>query len=115
MDAAPPAAGSTASLPESVTVHRADPAPRTARHSARDRRRRRLRVGAWLPAGLVTVLIGAALVSHDVSVRDLASFAGYLVVGVTVPGVLVLRALLGGRRTLAEELAAGTALGYAVE
>ncbi|GAA3444119.1 hypothetical protein GCM10018955_35570 [Planomonospora venezuelensis] len=72
-------------------------------------------MGAWLPAGLVTVLIGAALVSHDVSVRDLASFAGYLVVGVTVPGVLVLRALLGGRRTLAEELAAGTALGYAVE
>ncbi|MFC3820224.1 hypothetical protein ACFOSO_16630 [Planomonospora venezuelensis] len=69
----------------------------------------------WLPAVSLAAFLAVVLEVYGVAPSDTAAFAGYLVVGVTVPGVLVLRALLGGRRTLAEELAAGTALGYAVE
>ncbi|MFG1971054.1 hypothetical protein ACGFJC_17180 [Nonomuraea fuscirosea] len=50
-----------------------------------------------------------------VSARDLAFFAAYLGAGVLIPGTLLWRALTGGGRSLAEELAAGLALGYAVE
>ncbi|MEU8359220.1 hypothetical protein AB0C27_24685 [Nonomuraea sp. NPDC048882] len=50
-----------------------------------------------------------------VSARDLAFFTAYLGAGVLLPGTLLWRALTGGGRSLAEELAAGLALGYAVE
>ncbi|WP_346110125.1 hypothetical protein [Nonomuraea maheshkhaliensis] len=50
-----------------------------------------------------------------VSARDLAFFAAYLGAGVLLPGTLLWRALTGGGRSLAEEPAAGLALGYAVE
>nr|BFE86341.1 hypothetical protein GCM10020093_089420 [Planobispora longispora] len=52
---------------------------------------------------------------YGVSVTDTAWFAGYLLLGLTLPGVLVLRALHDGRRSLPEEIALGVALGYAVE
>ncbi|MCA2224402.1 hypothetical protein [Nonomuraea aurantiaca] len=69
----------------------------------------------WVPVGLVVLVAVAALVWRGVSVRDLAVFGGYIGVGVLVPGTLLWRALAGGRGSLAEELAAGLALGYAVE
>ncbi|MEV6151247.1 hypothetical protein AB0L53_12985 [Nonomuraea sp. NPDC052129] len=69
----------------------------------------------WVPVGLVGLVAAAALVWRGVSVRDIAAFGGYIGIGVLVPGTLLWRALARGRGSLAEELAAGLALGYAVE
>ncbi|MEU8145254.1 hypothetical protein [Nonomuraea sp. NPDC048901] len=69
----------------------------------------------WVPVGLVGLVAVAALVWRGVSVRDIVAFGGYIGVGVLVPGTLLWRALARGRGSLAEELAAGLALGYAVE
>ncbi|MEV0350343.1 hypothetical protein AB0H88_31570 [Nonomuraea sp. NPDC050680] len=69
----------------------------------------------WVPVGLVGLVAVAALVWRGVSVRDLAAFGGYIGVGVLVPGTLLWRALARGGGSLAEELAAGLALGYAIE
>ncbi|MEU7741539.1 hypothetical protein [Nonomuraea sp. NPDC049158] len=75
----------------------------------------RRRWSGWVPVGLVGLVAVAALVWRGVSVRDIAAFGGYIGVGVLVPGTLLWRALARGRGPLAEELAAGLALGYAVE
>ncbi|TDD13501.1 hypothetical protein [Nonomuraea diastatica] len=69
----------------------------------------------WAPALLVGAGTVAALLWCGVPARDLAAFAAYIGAGVALPGTLVWRALTGGGRTLAEDLAAGLALGYAVE
>ncbi|MFG1964011.1 hypothetical protein [Nonomuraea sp. NPDC049028] len=69
----------------------------------------------WVPVGLVGLVAVAALVWRGVSVRDIAAFGGYIGIGVLAPGTLLWRALARGRGSLAEELAAGLALGYAVE
>ncbi|MFB9627327.1 hypothetical protein ACFFSA_29940 [Nonomuraea helvata] len=45
----------------------------------------------------------------------MAVFFAYVAVGLTLPGVLVIRALYAGSRTLVEEIALGLALGYAME
>ncbi|MER5422729.1 hypothetical protein [Streptosporangium roseum] len=50
-----------------------------------------------------------------VSVGDMACFGAYLALGVAFPGLLLIRALYGGRRTLPEEVALGLVLGYAIE
>ncbi|MFG1707163.1 hypothetical protein ACFLIM_28605 [Nonomuraea sp. M3C6] len=47
--------------------------------------------------------------------RDLAAFGAYAGIGVALPGTLLWRALAGGGRSAAEDVAAGLALGYAVE
>ncbi|GII03250.1 hypothetical protein [Planobispora takensis] len=82
--------------------------------SARDREWRGA-VARWLPAGVTTALIVLLLGFYDVSAADTAAFAAYFTLGVTLPGTLVARALRGGGRTAAEEIAVGTALGYAIE
>ncbi|GGL05678.1 hypothetical protein [Planomonospora parontospora] len=69
----------------------------------------------WLPAVSVTALVLTVLGLYGVSVRDTTVFGLYLVLGVALPGTLVIRALWSGRRTLVEEIALGAALGYAVE
>ncbi|MEU9830628.1 hypothetical protein AB0D67_03710 [Streptosporangium sp. NPDC048047] len=79
---------------------------------------RRLRPSAawrWLPTALVTALVTGTLLFYGVSVRDLAAFGCYVALCLALPGTLLVRALYGGARTLAEELALGLALGYAVE
>ncbi|MFI7113551.1 hypothetical protein ACIBK9_45055 [Nonomuraea sp. NPDC050227] len=75
---------------------------------------RRLLAG-WLPAG--TVLGGAAwvLLWCGVPAGELAAFGAYALLGVALPGTLLWRALTGGGRSFAEDVAAGLALGYAVE
>ncbi|GAA0374373.1 hypothetical protein GCM10009530_26100 [Microbispora corallina] len=55
------------------------------------------------------------LLRYGVTPRDLLVFAVYVAFGLALPGVLLVRALHGGRRTLAEEIAFGLALGYALE
>ncbi|MGW4422906.1 hypothetical protein [Streptosporangium sp. NPDC004631] len=63
----------------------------------------------------MTVLTVVVLGFHGVSLADTALFAAYVVLGLTLPGLLLIRALYGGTRTRAEEVALGTTLGYAVE
>ncbi|MGN9836594.1 hypothetical protein ACTMTI_00595 [Nonomuraea sp. H19] len=76
--------------------------------------------GGWLgwgrlPAGFVAAGAVAVFLWCGVSARDLAAFSAYLGVGVALPGTLLWRALTGGGRSMAEDVAAGLALGYAVE
>ncbi|MGP3965785.1 hypothetical protein ACTWPT_58575 [Nonomuraea sp. 3N208] len=47
--------------------------------------------------------------------RDIVLFGAYLMLGVTLPGLLLLRWLYGEARTVVEELALGVALGYVIE
>lgn len=69
----------------------------------------------WLPAGVVCAGAVVVFLWCGVSARDLAVFAAYLGAGVALPGTLLWRALTGGGRSTAEDVAAGLALGYAVE
>ncbi|MEU0516476.1 hypothetical protein [Streptosporangium sp. NPDC006007] len=50
-----------------------------------------------------------------VSGSDISFFGVYIVLCLALPGLLLIRALYGGSRTLAEEIALGAALGYALE
>ncbi|MEU8103045.1 hypothetical protein AB0C18_04885 [Nonomuraea muscovyensis] len=69
----------------------------------------------WLPAGSVAAFTFAVLNRYGVSGTDIALFAGYVALGLALPGALTVRALSGRPRTLAEEVALGLPLGYAVE
>ncbi|MFI7443333.1 hypothetical protein [Nonomuraea indica] len=69
----------------------------------------------WLPAAALAAFTAAVLVRYGVSGADLALFAGYVTLGLALPGMLTVRALYGRSRTLAEEVALGLSLGYAVE
>ncbi|GAA3024023.1 hypothetical protein [Streptosporangium longisporum] len=73
------------------------------------------RLAGWAPAVAATALTGAVLYRHGVPGTDAALFLLYVAACVALPGVLVLRLLYGVRRTFAEEVALGLALGYAVE
>ncbi|MEV7006437.1 hypothetical protein [Streptosporangium sp. NPDC051022] len=75
----------------------------------------RARVSGWAPAAAVGAFVLAVLGRYGVSAADVALFAAYVALGLTLPGLLLLRALYGGSRTAAEEVALGTTLGYAVE
>lgn len=55
----------------------------------------RKRVLAWLPAGCLLTLTAVVLGRYGVTVGQSAVFAGYLVFGVALPGLLVVRALYG--------------------
>jgi hypothetical protein len=69
----------------------------------------------WLPTITVTTLSAAVMLYYGVSPHDLLIYAAYVTLAVALPGVLLLRSLYGGHRTLAEEIALGLALGYALE
>ncbi|GIH89506.1 hypothetical protein ACFFMN_14080 [Planobispora siamensis] len=85
-------------------------------HAVRGRRRRGTAAVRWLPALATAVLVVLVLGFYDVSAADAAAFAAYFALAIALPGTLVARALRrGGGRTLAEEIAVGTALGYAIE
>ncbi|MGP3914782.1 hypothetical protein [Nonomuraea sp. 10N515B] len=75
---------------------------------------RRLSPG-WWPAGIVAAGAVAVFLWCGVSARDLAAFAAYVGLGVALPGTLLWRALTRGGRSTAEDVAAGLALGYAME
>ncbi|MEV4457627.1 hypothetical protein [Microbispora sp. NPDC049633] len=77
--------------------------------------RRPGRLHAWLPAMSVAAFTAAVLLFYGVSVRDLLFFCAYMVVCVALPGTLLVRVLYRGRRTQAEEIALGVALGYIAE
>lgn len=78
-------------------------------------RSRRATAAAWAPA--VVAVAGLALWLHAAGTpaRDIAVFGAYLAVGITIPGALWWRAVRQGSHTVAEDLAVGTVLGYALE
>ncbi|MEV0274230.1 hypothetical protein AB0H43_36130 [Hamadaea sp. NPDC050747] len=68
----------------------------------------------YLPALVVTALAVALLRLYDVPLRTTALFGAYTIVVVALPGILVWRALRGRAGLLAEDLAGGLAVGYAL-
>ncbi|MFL6052241.1 MAG: hypothetical protein ACJ72W_04885 [Actinoallomurus sp.] len=68
----------------------------------------------WVPTALVLAVTVAVLRYYDVSFRETAVFGASVILGATVPGVLLWRACRGGSRFFAEEVAAGTVLGHAI-
>ncbi|MEU7895884.1 hypothetical protein AB0B45_23895 [Nonomuraea sp. NPDC049152] len=68
-----------------------------------------------LPGVLALVVAVGTLLAHDTPPRDVALFAAYVALGVTVPGTLLWRALTRLSLPTAVDLAAGTALGYVLE
>jgi hypothetical protein len=69
----------------------------------------------WLPAVVVVVPTAVAVHRYGVSWRDLVEFAAYLVGCLALPGMLIWRAVRRRSGSLAEDVAPGLALGYAVE
>ncbi|WP_194244137.1 hypothetical protein [Nonomuraea phyllanthi] len=88
----------------------APPANAFARLPASHRRGR-----GGLPAVIVGVGAVVVFLWCGVSARDLAAFTAYIGIEVALPGTLLWRALAGGGRSRAEDVAAGLAFGYALE
>ncbi|MFC7649835.1 hypothetical protein ACFQX6_63000 [Streptosporangium lutulentum] len=93
--------------PEHARTQRTAPGP-----AAHPRTHAALR---WLPTTCLAAFTVTVLIHYGVSVTDLTRFTAYLLLGLTLPGTLLIRVTYRGERTLAEELALGTALGYALE
>lgn len=70
---------------------------------------------AALPWLLVAVVLAVALWTAETPARDIALYAGYLCLGVVVPGTLVHRAVRGSRGNLPEDLGYGAATGLLVQ
>ncbi|MEU8207524.1 hypothetical protein, partial [Streptosporangium sp. NPDC049046] len=98
--------------PQAPAPARRRPSPPRAPRHLRTLRRTLRRT---LPATCTAALTYATLLLYGVSATDLALFTAYLTLALTLPGTLIIRATHPGKRTLPEELALGTALGYALE
>ncbi len=82
---------------------------------AEDAGARQTRHPWWLPAVAVCTFAVAVLLTFDTPLPDIARYAGYVGYGLVLPGTLLWRALRGTPHSFVEDVAAGTALGYAVE
>jgi hypothetical protein len=69
----------------------------------------------WAQAAVLIVATAFVLRHYEVSLPDTARFLLYVTAGITVPGTLLWRLVLRRPAPLAEDLAAGTALGYGLE
>jgi hypothetical protein len=76
---------------------------------------RRFLISGWPPGISAAILVVTVLRHFGVPVIEMAAFGAYMAVCLAMPGVLLIRALYGGTRTLAEEIALGLALGYVIE
>jgi hypothetical protein len=77
--------------------------------------RRPSRLRPLLPGLLVALLAVVTLRYYGVGLRTQATYAGYLVGVVALPGILLWRAARGRAGPLAVDLAGGVAVGHAVE
>ncbi|MCP2327395.1 hypothetical protein HDA40_005902 [Hamadaea flava] len=84
------------------------------RSRADGKRRTVTAYAGYLPALVVTVLAVALLWYYDVPLGTTALFGAYTVLVVALPGLLVWRALRGRAGLLAEDVAGGLAVGYAL-
>jgi hypothetical protein len=73
------------------------------------------RAHRWIPAVLVVVPTVAAVHHYGVGWRDLGAFGGYVILCLALPGTLVWRAARRRSGWLAEDVAPGLAIGYAME
>ncbi|MEV1170001.1 hypothetical protein [Nonomuraea sp. NPDC049784] len=69
----------------------------------------------WAPAAALVACVGAVCGRYGVALSDLALFVLYVALGLTLPGLLWIRALHRREHPFPEELALGVALGYALE
>ncbi|MEV6980535.1 hypothetical protein AB0M95_04650 [Sphaerisporangium sp. NPDC051017] len=108
----------TSSFPgsESRSEFLVDTAPTEVRPGGRGPSPKRpSRVRVWSPA-LFGLLVAVAMAAwFGTPGRDIAVFCAYLALCVALPGTLVVRAVYRGRRTVAEEVALGLVVGYALE
>ena len=69
----------------------------------------------WLAALLLLLATAATLHYYDTSARAIAMFTAYSIFAITLPGMSIWRGLLGRSSHISTDLAAGTALGFAIE
>lgn len=102
--------------PGSIQPISSDQSTETSTEEEYSKRRRRLTgLSVWLPAASVTAFAAVVLVYSGVSSLDIALFSAYITLGLTLPGILIIRSIRGQVDTLAEEVALGLALGCALE
>ncbi|NUT42590.1 MAG: hypothetical protein HOV86_21640 [Thermoactinospora sp.] len=94
-----------------MTIAPSPPAA-TAEERGRDRR---WFASSWIPAGLAAAAMLGLLLAYGVTVRELAAFTAHVGLGIALPGTLLWRAFRGHAGSLPGDIAAGLALGYAVE
>lgn len=75
----------------------------------------RLRHPWWLPAAALVGFAVVVLLVFETPPLDIFRYAGYVGYGLVLPGTLLWRALRGTPHSFVEDVAAGTALAYAVE
>ena len=69
----------------------------------------------WLPAAILGLLATAVLIAYDTPAFQIAIFAAYVAIGITLPGVLVVRWMRGRPAHIAEDAALGLTVGYTFE
>ncbi|NUT35250.1 MAG: hypothetical protein HOV79_19515 [Hamadaea sp.] len=72
-----------------------------------------LRTG-WIPASVATAVVVATLVAYGTPFPQVLLHTAYLVVILTLPGMLIWRILRRGPGHLSADLAAGTAVGFVI-
>ncbi|MET9338419.1 hypothetical protein [Nonomuraea sp. NPDC003804] len=73
------------------------------------------RLAGALPGAVAVLVAAGTLLVHGTPPKDVAVFAAYVALALTLPGTLLWRALTRLRLPTAVDLAAGTALGYTLE
>ena len=69
----------------------------------------------WLPASILALAATAVLVAYGTPIMQVAIFGAYVVFGITLPGMLLVRLLRGRSAHISEDLTLGLAAGYCVE
>jgi hypothetical protein len=69
----------------------------------------------WIPVLLLAIGVVGVWRFYDVRFLTIGAFVAYIVIGVTIPGTLIWRAAHRRPAPLAEDLAAGLAVGYTLE
>ena len=85
-----------------------------AEHRASRETARRVSPG-WVPALLVLAATAQVLHHYGVAATAIAAFAAYTLLGNTLPGLLIWRAVQGRSGRLAMDAAFGTTAGFAIE
>ncbi|WP_433435269.1 hypothetical protein [Nonomuraea sp. CA-141351] len=102
-------------MTEVELLPRSEPSPAPAADGSPVGGRRAAPLLRWAPAAALAACAGVVCGRYGVSLSDLTLFALYVVLGLALPGLLWIRALYRRDHTFPEELALGTALGYALE
>ena len=70
---------------------------------------------AWAPPAALATVVLLGLAGYGVPIWTTAIFAGYVTLGLTLPGMLLWRAVRGRPGWFVEDVAAGLAVGYSCE